>query len=236
MAVQTNDEIIKQQVIDNFRSNLLNTIFSGNPRHSGNVPRFTKTAGGISTAAGTSRTYTQPNAIDVGQLDSNSQPSVSIPNETITAADTYNSLKEIVDKLTKIRYYTSNWYYQTNGNLALVESVEGTAIFKATIPGLDAYSSATKVDGYVGWNRQIEDSSAGVGSSASTTTTLYVNNPFIQNQEVKADQVGNIATNDSLFSNLYTAWMQARAKRITYTYYTCHSNCHSNWTDVRSRR
>ena len=236
MAVTQNDEIVKQQVVDIFKSNLLSAIFTSNLNHSGSVPTFSGTAGGISTAAGTSKTYTNPYAIDPGQLDSNAQPSVSISNAEISAADTYNSLKGIIDKLTKIRNYSSSWYYQSNDSTSLVATKSGTAIFKATIPGLTAYSTSTKVDGATGWARSVTGTSAGVGSSATTTSTLTVTNPFVQNQEAKAGQVQPRTTNGTLFKNLFDAWNTAKGKTITYTYYTCHSNCHSNWTDVRSRR
>lgn len=235
MAVQQNDTIVKSEVVSIFKTNLLAAMYSG-AKGSNNMPKFTQSAGGITTAAGTSRVWTTPNAIDAGQLDPTSYPSVSIPNTIVTAADTYNALKTIVDNLTKIRYYTSNWYYQQNDTLSLVETQSGTAVFKATIPALTAYSSATKTDGYSGWNRVIEGQGQTVTQSAKLTVTLSVTNPFVQNNQAKANQVQPYTLNNTLFKRLFDAWAVYRNKRITYTYYTCHSNCHSNWVNSRSRR
>lgn len=235
MAVVQDNLIVKNEVVNIFKTNLLAAMYSG-AKGSNNMPKFTKTAGGITTKAGTSRVWTKPNAIDATQLDPTTYPSINIPNTIVSAADTYNALKTIVDNLTKIRYYTSNWYYQQNDALGLIETQTGTAVFKATVPGLSSYSSATKVDGYSGWNRTIQDQGSTVTQSVKITFTLSVTNPFIQNNEAKANQVQPYTLNNTLFKRLFDAWAVYRNKRITYTYYTCHSNCHSDWTNSRSRR
>ena len=223
MAVTQNDEVVKQEVVNIFKTNLLQAIYSG-VIGTENPPYFNGTAG----------PFSNPIAIDAGQLDSTQIPTPTIPNTIISASDTYTALKSIIDNLTRIRSFTSKWYYQNNDTLGLIDEKQGVAIFKATIPGLSAYSTAQKQIGYFGWDRAITGSGEPGTSDVRITENLTVTNPLTGT--IQADQVQPYTLDDSLFKNLFDAWEAEKNKIITYNYYTCHSNCHSNWTESRSRR
>ena len=225
-GIEAGQGLIKTEAQNTFKSNLISAMFSG-VEGNNNVPKFTGQAGN----------FTNPNAIDPGQLDPTTQPGVSIPNTLVDASDTYGAMKAVVDNLTRIRYYTSNWYFQTNDTQGFIATKSGTAIFKATIPALPAYSAATKTNGYSGWNRTVEGSGAAVTSAIKLTgTTSVTADPVVTGKLIEANKVSPYTTANALFKKLFDAWTTFRNKRITYTYYTCHSNCHSNWDDSRSRR
>lgn len=225
MAIEVNQTIIKQEVIDSFKENLLAILYN-NASSQENPPKFTETEGN----------FTEPNAIDVSQLDTSNYPEVTIPNIVISALDTYNALKPIIDKLTKIRNYISNWYYQTGDVLSLVETKEGTAVFKEVIPGLNTYNSEVKQENYTGWDRKVTGGSNNTQASISLTKTLDVENPFVKGEMIRVNQVQPYTLDASLFNNLFKAWEQEKNKVIEYNFYTCHSNCHSNWSNSRFRR
>jgi len=224
MAVQTNDEITKTELINNFKNNLLVVMFSG--LNSTNNPVY---------FSGTRETFTNPLAINTNQLESSTQPEITIPDEEISAAGTYAALKSIVDSLTKIRRYTSTWYHSDHGTLGRVDGKEGTAIFKDTIPALTTFNKSTRTSGANGWERTVNGASGTTAQNVTLTKTLTVTNPFVVDDEIQASQVTPYTLDDTLFNNLFEAWDAVRNEKITYTYYTCHSNW-GNWTNVRSRR
>lgn len=97
MAVAQNNEIKKQELIDNFSNNLLNAMFSGQ-YHLTNIPRFSGRAG----------SWTNPQAIPSSQLSTNTKPGITIADTVCTASTVYSQCKKVVDSLTRIRYFTSN--------------------------------------------------------------------------------------------------------------------------------
>lgn len=224
MAVAQNNEIKKQELIDNFSNNLLNAMFSGQ-YHLTNLPRFSGTAG----------SWTNPQAIPSSQLSTNTKPGITIADTVCTASTVYSQCKTVVDSLTRIRYFTSNWYWQTNSNHGLVNSVSGSAIFLATIPMVPAYPGTG--NGRSGWTRTITGAGSGAAStsSATITSTLTVTNPLNQNKEIKASEITPYTLNAALFNYLYNAWNANRNNRITYNFFTCHSNCYFA-CQSRSRR
>ena len=223
MAVQTNDVMVKQELIENFNTNLLNAIYSG-AYHLTNLPRFKGSAG----------IWSNPQAIPSSQLSTATRPELKINDTMPTAGNTYLAMKTIVDGLTRIRYFTSNWYYQTNSSHGLINSVSGTAIFLASIPGVPTYSSGANKSG---WTRTITGPGAGAASTASATltTVLTVTNPLKQNEVILASKITPKDLNNSLYNYLYNAWAANRNNRLTYNFYTCHNNC---WgaCNPRSRR
>ena len=225
MAVSVDDIIVKKEVTSIFKENLLTAIYAGVVGNN-NVPKFNGTQG----------SFRAPAAIDPGQLDSSVPVEPTIPSEIVTAADTYDALKKVVDGLTKIRYYTSNWYYQSQDALALVETKSGIAAFKPIVSSLPAYNKNQKTEGYSGWSRNIQGTAATESAYVNLIEILEVVNPFRVNELIQANQVQPYTLNATLFNNLFKAWEQVRNKRVTYNYYTCHSNCHSNWTNARRRR
>lgn len=226
MAVQTDDMIVKQELINTFKENLLNAMYTNNLK-SKESPAWFVTESGSVVALG----Y----AIPIDHLDTGIKPTPNIEPTMITAKETYDALKNIVDKLTRIRYYTSYRYYQTNDTLALTHQQSGIAIFKESIGGLASYNKNVKQNGYSGWDRNI-NGVINTGSTIRMTTILNVVNPFIVNNEIQANQVQPYTLNASLFNNLFKAWEVERNKRVTYTLYSCHSNCHNNWINTRRRR
>ena len=227
MAVAANNIIDKSETLDIFKTNLLTAIFSG-VKGINNMPRFVGTAG----------SFTNPVAIPTNQLDNTTKPSASLSDIVCQAGNTYRAFKNIIDNLTRIRYFTSNWYFQTNSTLGLVNTQSGTAIFLARIPGLTPYSTTTMIDGTSGWTRTITGTGSQVGSTgtAPLTSTLNVENTLKENDIISVSKVTPYTLNTALFKKLYDAWASNRNNRITYNYYTCHSNCHSNWVNTRSRR
>lgn len=227
MAVAVDNIIDKSETLDNFRDNLLNAIFSG-VKGTNNMPRFSGTAGN----------FTNPVAIASNQLDNTTKPSATLSDVICQAGTTYQAFKTIIDNLTRIRYFTSNWYFQTNANLGLVDTQTGTAIFLARIPGLSTYNQNTKQNGLQGWSRTItgQGSTVGTTGTATLTRTLSVENTLKENDIISASKLASITLNTALFKKLYDAWNANRSNRITYNYYTCHSNCHSNCHCWRSRR
>lgn len=227
MAVATNNEINKADTLNTFKSNLLTAIFSG-VKGTNNPPRFSGTAG----------PFSNPLALPTNQLDSTTQPSAAISGIECNANETYSAFKAVIDNLTRIRYFTSNWYFQTNNTLGLINTQSGTAIFLSTIPGLSTYNTGTKTNGYSGWSRTITGtgSSTSPTGSAKLTSSLTVENTLFTNQEIEAAKVTPYTLNTALFNKLFNSWAANRNNRITYNYYTCHSNCHSNWLNWRSRR
>ena len=227
MAVAADNIIDKSETLDNFRDNLLNVIFS-DVKGTNNMPRFSGTAGN----------FTNPVAIASNQLDNTTKPSATLSDIICQAGTTYQAFKTIIDNLTRIRYFTSNWYFQTNANLGLVNTQSGTAIFLARIPGLTTYNQNTKQNGLQGWSRTIKGQGSTVGTTgtATLTSTLSVENTLKENDIISASKLTPYTLNTALFKKLYDAWNANRSNRITYNYYTCHSNCHSNCYCWRSRR
>lgn len=152
-----------------------------------------------------------------------------------TASTTYSAMKAVVDGLTRIRYFTSNWYYQTNSSHGLVNSKSGTAVFLASIPRIPTYpGTGTNKSG---WTRTVTGAGAGAATNATAniTSILTVTNPLKQNEVIEAAKVTPYDLNGAIFNYLYNAWAANRNNRITYNFYTCHNNC---WgaCDPRSRR
>lgn len=226
MAVVENDEIGKRALIDNFKNNLLSAMMSGVVQ-STNIPRFSGSAG----------PFTSPAALPANQIAMYSDPTVNISSDEVSASNTYNALKVIVDGLTRIRYFTSNWYFQTNNSQGLVNSISGTALFNATIPSLPTYNAGRKANGYSGWARTIAGTGAGVATNAAAriTSSLSVANPMVINNVVNASNLTPRTLTATFFNNLFNAWASNRNNRITYNFYTCHSNCHAS-CNPRSRR
>lgn len=165
--------------------------------------------------------WTNPQALPDGQLSDNSKTTMTdISDNIITASSLWNSMLNITRTLVKIRKFTSNWYHKTNSTNNLINTVSGFATFNTAYP---AVPTASLVSGAknTSWTR-----------SGETNITLS------PEQTIKSDEVATANNINTAINNCYNDWVNKcyNNNALTYTMYTCHHNCHSNWSNSRGRR
>lgn len=209
-------------VINDFTTNVIDNAFNKRGYNSGTYPYFSGTAG-YNTATNVKATttgWTNPIAIPSGQLAADSKPSLSITDTVITASTLWNSMLTITRALAKIRVFTSNWYHKSGTTNNLVNSVSGTAVFNTSYPAVPTGTIANNQK-TSNWTR-----------SGSTSITL---NP---SSSISTDTTATANNINTTITNCYNAWATNcyNGNRLTYTFYTCHYNCFSEWADSRGRR
>lgn len=230
MTVSTGQLIIKANrdnligIINDFNSRIVQTIYSKIQYHSGHMPHFIGTAyygktgnfGNESTLG-----WTNPIAMPNSQLTAiDTQPALTITDSIITASTLWNNMLNITRALSKIRYFTTNWYHKTEDTRNLVNSISGGGIFNTAFPavpgGADGNQSKTEF-----WERK-----------GNTTPNVTPPTEIVKEGLVSANSMNNT------ISNCYNTWQSQcfNAGGLVYNFYTCHSNCHGSCHASRGRR
>lgn len=215
--VATGEIISKKHLVDGFNTKVQAIINAINLNSSMSIT-FQGSAGTGSNVLSPSGYITNPAAIPSGQLG-NTLPQTISENQLssiVNATEIYNLFYSMIAITTKIRQCNMNWYHQINAADNLINSQTRIANFA---------ESTTAVSG--------------------STKPFFVKNPNITNMlsvlDLNKDNCSStlIITADrvnALLNELYSKWDTFKsANAITYTYYTCHHNCHSNYSD-RARR
>lgn len=202
-------------VINDFNSIVVNQAHSKVQYHSGNIPYFSGT--GTSTGGN----FTNPAALPSNQLAANTQSTMTgISDDIITASTLWSSMLTITRYLVKIRKFTSTWIHAQPASVVNKGTVTGYAVFNTAFPAVP--TGTVVVNSHTqNWTR-----------SGSTSITLS------PSQTINTGADAAAANMNTAINNCYNAWVNScyNANALTYTYYTCHSNCHSNWEDGRGRR
>ena len=202
-------------VINDFNSIVVNQAHSKVQYHSGNIPYFSGT--GTSTGGN----FTNPAALPSNQLAANTQSTMTgISDDIITASTLWSSMLTITRYLVKIRKFTSTWIHAQPALPVTMGTITGWAVFNTAYPAVP--TGTVTVDSHTSnWTR-----------GGSTSITLS------PSQTINTGADATAANMNTAINNCYNAWVNScyNANALTYTYYTCHSNCHSNWGDSRGRR
>lgn len=207
MSIAKNQIVTKQDVINYFNANIVDFAYSGTPWHSGNVPKIqSKQTGQTGTV----------DAIPASQFDSNTKNYLtSISDTIITASTLTTALLGIVKNLTRIRNTTYRYYHSTSGVDGLVATATNKAIFKAVTPVISGTTRPyyTKSPNVTDMTQNISVSTADISAGALISAEKMIN----------------------FFNALKNSWQTAYNNTVTFTYYTCHDQCHSN-CEHRARR
>ena len=208
-------------VINDFNANVVNKAFNNRNYNSSVYPHFSGTATFGRSGASSTVGWTNPIAIPSGHLAADNKTSMTTISDTIITASTlWSSMLSITRQLVKIRRFTSNWYHKTDATNNLVNSVSGRAVFNTSYPSVPTGALNNDAKGE-SWAR-----------SGSTSVTL---NPT---QTINTNTVATAVSINNAINNCYNSWVNNcyNGNMLTYTFYTCHHNCHSNWSDYRGRR
>lgn len=209
MTIATGQTITKTDVVNGYNNKVQNIINLINWSASA-MPKFSGTDG-----AG----LANPNAVPNGQLSS-TQPQKINNNQlsnTILANELYNLFYNTIQDVTRVRLCSSYWYFNTNGTNALVNS---------------------QVNKYANFN-------ATTSVVSGTTTPYFTKSPNNTNMmgslslgrnNINQNVVVAASNVNAIINELYNNWNTWKnSNKVTFNYYTCHSNCHSNY-DNRARR
>ena len=128
---------------------------------------------------------------------------------SINGTVVYNIMIAVMKNCSRVRNFTSNLYFNTNGNNALERTITGKAVFKSTL--------TTVPSGY----------------TRNKNGSLLVN-PNVTNNI--SGKTGNLDRLDALCYAMLEAWKVASKDQLVYNYYSCHSSCHSACHGSRGRR
>ena len=115
----------------------------------------------------------------------------------------------VMKNCSRVRNFTSNLYFNTNGNNALERTITGKAVFKSTL--------TTVPSGY----------------TRNKNGSLLVN-PNVTNNI--SGKTGNLDRLNALCYAMFEGWKSASKDQLVYNYYSCHSSCHSACHGSRGRR
>lgn len=213
------DLITPASIVNQFVNNV-NAIILNGSKDKTNPPRFSGTGyyNNAYTNPNVAAAFSNPPAIPVDDLDFNSTAigstaGVGAVKSTITGADIYSTLSEIVRKLTRVRNFNSTWYHKTQGSYTLMSYITGKATFKETLPPVPGVNNVDNT-ATSGWTRSV---------NGKSTQAVTVNNPGV----VKGSAI--VATTiNTFFDNLNKSWAAVTENDIQYVFYSCHNNCHSN--------
>lgn len=210
--------------INEFNTRVTATIYSKIQYHSGNIPYFTGTAyyGKTGNSGNWAKLgWTNPVAMPGNQLAAiDAQPTWTISDQIITASTLWDNMLRIVRTLSKIRYFTTNWYHKTEGTRNLIQSISGGGIFNTAFPavpgGADGNQSKTEF-----WERK--------GNTAPNVTPPT---------EIVKEGLASANSMNNTISNCYNTWQSQcfSAGGLVYNFYTCHNNCHGSCYANRGRR
>ena len=196
MALVTGSIVNKEDVINKFKANIIDIITSDAYSDS-NIPQITGQAGTVPAVV----------QADLGGV--NEIKNISLDSGIINGTTVYNIMIAVMKNCSRVRNFTSNLYFETNGNKALENTITGKAIFKSTLTTVPS-----------GYTRNKDGS-------------LLVN-PNVTNNI--SGKTGNMDRLDALCYAMLEAWRSASKDQLVYNYYSCHSSCHSACHGSRGRR
>ena len=196
MALVTGSIVNKEDIINKFKANIIDIVTS-NAYSNSNIPRINGQAGTFSAVV----------QADLGGV--NEIQNISLDSGIISGTTVYNIMIAVMKNCSRVRNFTSNLYFETNGNKALENTITGKAIFKSTLTTVPS-----------GYTRNKDGS-------------LLVN-PNVTNNI--SGKTGNLDRLDALCYAMLEAWKSASKDQLVYNYYSCHSSCHSACHGSRGRR
>ena len=196
MALVTGSIVNKEDVINKFKANIIDIVTS-NAYSNSNVPQITGQAGTVPAVV----------QADLGGV--NEIKNISLDSGIINGTTVYNIMIAVMKNCSRVRNFTSNLYFETDGNKELEKTMTGKAIFKSTL--------ATVPSGY----------------TRNKNGSLLVN-PNVTNNI--SGKTGDLDRLDTLCNAMLEAWKAASKDQLVYNYYSCHSSCHSSCHDSRTRR
>ena len=196
MALVTGSIVDKEDIINKFKANIIDIVTS-NAYSNSDIPQITGQAGTFSAVV----------QADLGGV--NEIKNISLDSGIINGTTVYNIMIAVMKNCSRVRNFTSNLYFETNGNKALENTITGKAIFKSTLTTVPS-----------GYTRNKDGS-------------LLVN-PNVTNNI--SGKTGNLDRLDALCYAMLEAWKTASKDQLVYNYYSCHSSCHSACHGSRGRR
>ena len=196
MTLAKNNIVLRQDVINKFKSNVIDIVTSGAYSNS-NIPQ-------ISGKGGTFNAVSQN---DLGGI--NEISNITLGAGIINGTTVYDIMIAVMKNCSRVRNFTSNLYFNTNGTSSLEKTITGKAVFKTALP--------TVLSGYE------RNKNGGLTVNPSVSNNISGN-------------IGNLDRLNTLCTNMLNAWKAAAADRMVYNYYSCHSSCHSSCHDSRTRR
>lgn len=199
----------------------MNSAINNSQWWTNNYPHFSGSVNwGNNTSTG--NLYLQnPQAIPSNQFTAKSIEPLTITNDTISAMDLWNKMREIALTLNRIRYINAQWYHRVNGSRTLVNQFSGRAMINTSFPAVP--SGSDNVNGQSQfWTRSGGNVTLNPTKSAGQT----------------AGQTVTASSFNSSVDNCFNEWKNKlfTNNQINYTMYTCHLNCHSNCHSDRGRR
>ena len=207
MTITTSNKVSRSLEIQEFTANVIQFAYSNSPWSSSNMPKFT------------TGTVNGANAIPPSQLDSAVQPTVSLSAGLVSASQIVNALINATQRLTRIRACTCNGYYQNGSAFQLQQTLSGKAIFLPITT-----DNFNKTQGSTPW-----------WSKSPNTTTMTQNLPSIDTSKFNKSNLISASNLNNFIQALRNAWNTTYNNRVTYNYYTCHTNCVSCYC-ARGRR
>lgn len=196
MTLAKNNIVLRQDVINKFKSNVIDIVTSGAYSNS-NIPQ-------ISGQGGTFPAVSQSDLGDINEISN-----ITLGSGIINGTTIYNIMITVMKNCSRVRNFTSNLYFETDGNKALEKTMTGKAVFKTSLPGVPSGYTRNK-DGSLTVNPSVANNISG--------------------------NIGNLDRLNTLCNNMLNAWKAAAADQMVYNYYSCHSSCHSSCHGSRSRR
>ena len=196
MALVTGSIVNKEDIINKFKANIIDIVTS-NAYSNSDIPQITGQAGTFSAVV----------QADLGGV--NEIKNISLDSGIINGTTVYNIMIAVMKNCSRVRNFTSNLYFETNGNRALEKTITGKAIFKSTL--------TTVPSGY----------------TRNKNGSLLVN-PNVTNNI--SGKTGNLDRLDALCYAMLEAWKTASKDQLVYNYYSCHRSCNSACHGSRGRR
>lgn len=188
MALVTGNIVNKNDVINKFKANVIDIITS-NAYSNSNIPQITGQAGTVPAVV----------KADLGGV--NEIKNITLGDGIINGTTIYNIMIAVMKNCSRVRNFTSNLYFETDGNKALEKTMTGKAIFKPTL--------ATVPSGYT------RNKNGNILTDPKVTNNV-------------SNKIGDLDRLDTLCKAMLEAWKTASKDQLVYNYYSCHSSCHSN--------
>lgn len=220
MSIATDNTALKSEVVDAYNTHVQNVI-NLIAKNSSTGVTYTASAPVGSNGSVTSN-LTNQSAVPSGQLDNTNPTKIAVGSLSTTAiaSELYNLLISACNTMTKIRNCLYVWRhsnYQAGGDQEIQRFQYYTNLRNTT----DAVSGSTRP--YYTKDPNSQTTTADIASSVAHTG-------ITQNNQMVA---ANVTTYLQALYNKWKSWTDSNV--ITYNYYTCHFNCHSNYDD-RARR
>lgn len=197
MALVTGSIVNKEDVINKFKANIIDIITSDAYSDS-NIPQITGQAGTVPAVV----------QADLGGV--NEIKNISLDSGIINGTTVYNIMIAVMKNCSRVRNFTSNLYFETDGEKALEKTMTGKAIFKSSLAAAPSGYTRNK-DGNILVDPKVTNNVSG--------------------------KTGDLDRLDTLCNAMLEAWKAASKDQLVYNYYSCHSSCHSSChNDHRGRR